>query len=197
MVIGQKIRNIREAYGWKQEVLAEKSGLTRASIGNYERGDRIPPADAAKRIADALNTSVDRLVNNEFGDYLAELFKNSYKVNAMDSETLSSFADLIGLADEFAIERYIDGEDLPSVEEIKELAGWLGDNIQEGAYIKEKMMYAAGFTLDPIAENETLDELDLEHVLKSPSLRLDKVELNNKEVKAINSFLKILKDFRN
>ena len=197
MVIGQKIRNIREAYGWKQEVLAEKSGLTRASIGNYERGDRIPPADAAKRIADALNTSIDRLVNNEFGDYLAELFKNSYKVNAMDSETLSSFADLIGLADEFAIERYIDGEDLPSVEEIKELAGWLGDNIQEGAYIKEKMMYAAGFTLDPIAENETLDELDLEHVLKSPSLRLDKVELNNKEVNAINSFLKILKDFRN
>lgn len=197
MVIGQKIRNIREAYGWKQEILAEKSGLTRASIGNYERGDRIPPADAAKRIADALNTSVDRLVNNEFGDYLATLFKNSYKVNSMDSETLRGFADLIGLADEFAIERYIDGEDLPTVEEIKELAVWLGDNIEEGAYIREKLMYAAGFTLDPAADSVPLDELDLEHILESARLRLDKVELNNKEVRAIHSFLKILKDLRN
>jgi len=49
--------------GWAQKDLAEKSGISRVMIGKYERGENIPSIDvAAKKIADALEVSLDYLV---------------------------------------------------------------------------------------------------------------------------------------
>ncbi|SHJ99295.1 Transcriptional regulator, contains XRE-family HTH domain [Hathewaya proteolytica DSM 3090] len=58
MSIGKKIKELRLSKNMKQSDLAEKSGISRVAIGNYERGDRIPKADVLSSIAAALGVSV-------------------------------------------------------------------------------------------------------------------------------------------
>jgi transcriptional regulator with XRE-family HTH domain len=56
------IGDTREAKGWNQSELADKSGVSRVMIGKYERGEAVPSIDAAKKIADALDVTLDYLV---------------------------------------------------------------------------------------------------------------------------------------
>lgn len=56
------ISDTREAKGWNQSELADKSGVSRVMIGKYERGEAVPSIDGAKKIADALDVTLDYLV---------------------------------------------------------------------------------------------------------------------------------------
>jgi transcriptional regulator with XRE-family HTH domain len=56
------ISDLREAKAWNQSELADKSGVSRVMIGKYERGEAVPSIDAAKKIADALEVTLDYLV---------------------------------------------------------------------------------------------------------------------------------------
>jgi putative transcriptional regulator len=53
-----KLREIRELRGWSQGVLAEKAGVSRDSISNYETGHREAYPSTAKKLADALGVSI-------------------------------------------------------------------------------------------------------------------------------------------
>ena len=59
-LIGKRIRTIREEKGWKQEVFAEKVGLSPTYIGMIERGEKIPKLETFVRIANVLNVSAGR-----------------------------------------------------------------------------------------------------------------------------------------
>jgi len=54
--------SIRKAKGWSQTELATNSGVSREMIGKYERGEAVPSINAAKKIADAFEVSLDYLV---------------------------------------------------------------------------------------------------------------------------------------
>ena len=56
------ISNLRKEKGWSQTDLANESGVSREMIRKYERGLALPSVDAAKKIADAFNVSLDYLV---------------------------------------------------------------------------------------------------------------------------------------
>lgn len=60
--IGRRIKEIREEKGLTQSKLAEIAHIARVSVGNYERGIRIPKADVMHSIAVALGVSVDDLL---------------------------------------------------------------------------------------------------------------------------------------
>lgn len=62
MSLGSKIKEVRELFGMTQKDLAEKSGISRVSIGNYERDSRIPNSTVLKKIATALHTNPDYLL---------------------------------------------------------------------------------------------------------------------------------------
>jgi transcriptional regulator with XRE-family HTH domain len=62
MNTGKIIADLRDKLAWSQTDLADKSGVSRVMIGKYERGEAVPSIDAAKRIADALEVSLDYLV---------------------------------------------------------------------------------------------------------------------------------------
>lgn len=62
MNTGKIIADLREARGWSQTDLASKSSVSRVMIGKYERGEAIPSIEAAKKIADAFEVSLDYLV---------------------------------------------------------------------------------------------------------------------------------------
>lgn len=62
MSLGDNLKNLRKSKKLTQKDLAMRSGITRESIGNYERGDRIPPADVLAKIADALDIPVTHIL---------------------------------------------------------------------------------------------------------------------------------------
>jgi transcriptional regulator with XRE-family HTH domain len=64
--MGYKIREIREAKGMSQETLAEKAGISRTIIWNLETNpDAVTTTKTLKSIADALDTTVDKIFFTE------------------------------------------------------------------------------------------------------------------------------------
>ncbi|MFW5758449.1 MAG: helix-turn-helix domain-containing protein [Bacteroidota bacterium] len=59
---GKITATLRDAKDWSQTDLANNSGVTRVMIGKYERGEDVPSIDAAKKIANAFEVSLDYLV---------------------------------------------------------------------------------------------------------------------------------------
>lgn len=67
MNLGDAIKELRLMRGLKQEDLAKKAGLSRISIGNYERNDRMPRYDILIKIANALDVEAGDLFWNPEG----------------------------------------------------------------------------------------------------------------------------------
>lgn len=63
--VGKMIRDRREQLGLTQDRLAELASLDRAAIARYESGEAEPGAQALSGIADALETTVDRLLGRD------------------------------------------------------------------------------------------------------------------------------------
>ena len=59
------LRERREAIGLSQGALAERTGVSRATIGAVEQGRHVPAADAAVRIARVLGSTVEALFGGE------------------------------------------------------------------------------------------------------------------------------------
>ena len=81
MLLGDKIRELRKLKKLTQEDLANRSGISRVSIGNYERNDRTPDAITLVKIAKGLKIPV-----SDFFD-IDEL--------QTEEETLVAYFDLI------------------------------------------------------------------------------------------------------
>lgn len=105
-MIGDNIKKYREDKGWSQEQLADLSSLTKISIGNYERGKRIPQVDVLQRIADALNIPICYLIDENVGENYFLTFmqsldftietnadKNGYSIK-LPTDSQSLFVDL-------------------------------------------------------------------------------------------------------
>lgn len=60
----ERLRDLRREYGENQEDLSKLLGLTRSTIGEYERGRIMPPFDKLKIIANHYQVTVDYLMGN-------------------------------------------------------------------------------------------------------------------------------------
>lgn len=60
--IGQQIRAARERNGWRQEDLAQESGIARANIARLEKGGQVPKVGTLRRVAAALGLETDALL---------------------------------------------------------------------------------------------------------------------------------------
>ncbi len=56
-----------------QKKLADKAGVTEAAMSHYLKGDRTPRASVLGRIANALGTTTDYLLNGNEADSASEL----------------------------------------------------------------------------------------------------------------------------
>jgi transcriptional regulator with XRE-family HTH domain len=61
MNIGSKISDLRKEKGLSRDALGKLVGTSGAVIGRYEREEITPSIDVAKRMADALDISLDYL----------------------------------------------------------------------------------------------------------------------------------------
>lgn len=60
--IGKNIRTYRHLKKWRQEDLAEKTGLSTNYIGMVERGEKIPALETFISIVNALGVSADMIL---------------------------------------------------------------------------------------------------------------------------------------
>jgi transcriptional regulator with XRE-family HTH domain len=60
--LGKSVRRLRRELGWTQDVLADRSGLHRAHIGEIERGETNVTLLTLKTLADALNVRITDLL---------------------------------------------------------------------------------------------------------------------------------------
>jgi transcriptional regulator with XRE-family HTH domain len=58
---GARIRALRKHRGWSQDVLADRSGLHRAHIGEIERGETNVTLQTVKTLADTLGVTLGEL----------------------------------------------------------------------------------------------------------------------------------------
>ncbi|WP_228030348.1 helix-turn-helix domain-containing protein [Gimesia benthica] len=97
---GPKLRKIRENRGLSQSELAEKAGFQPSAISHFETGRRSPSFDNLRRLADALNVTIDFLLGREkkaegAGPVAEKLFRHFSEISAEDQENLADFAAML------------------------------------------------------------------------------------------------------
>lgn len=60
--MGMRIRQVRKAKGWSQDVLAKKCGISMSFLGHIERGTRIMSLETFVSICTALDAAADELL---------------------------------------------------------------------------------------------------------------------------------------
>jgi transcriptional regulator with XRE-family HTH domain len=97
METGSIITSLRKEKNWSQTELATKSGVSREMIGKYERGEAVPSIEAAKKIADAFEVSLDYLVgegiNSKFDKKTVKRLQDIEKLEAGDKEHVFAMLD--------------------------------------------------------------------------------------------------------
>jgi len=104
MTVGDRIKELRLLNKMTQSELAERVGLTYVQIGRYEKQKSNPSADVLQRLAEALNTSADFLMNGDSQDIVAgkitdrelvSLFQAVEQLNNDDQQMIKTFLDAI------------------------------------------------------------------------------------------------------
>ena len=99
MDLGNKIKEVRNQKGIKREDLAQLIGTSAAIIGRYERNERTPSIEVAKKIAQALEISLDYLTGDS--SVLVQDKKMVYrleelqKVNPADKDRILYILDVM------------------------------------------------------------------------------------------------------
>ena len=57
--IGEKLKTLRKSQRLTQQTVADKVGITRATLSNYEINRRVPDLRTLQKLSDAFNVSLD------------------------------------------------------------------------------------------------------------------------------------------
>ena len=104
VILANNIATYRRKMNLSRAELAQKTGLTEASIGQYERGGRVPQISILCRIADALNVSLDVLASHDSKSYDAvkeyrfdkacEFVRSwNYKISCDENDSVTLFEE--------------------------------------------------------------------------------------------------------
>lgn len=85
-----RLRQAREQAGFTQQDLAEKLGITKSAVGNYENGVSSPKWDVLLRIFDVLQVEPNFL----YQDSLSSELSGAVQLTPRQSALLSSFDQL-------------------------------------------------------------------------------------------------------
>lgn len=67
-MIGERIEELRKQKGWTQAKLGDLADISREQISRYEHGKNLPDFPTTVRIAQALEVSIDSLLNGPNAD---------------------------------------------------------------------------------------------------------------------------------
>lgn len=80
MNLGENILKLRKEFNLSQEQLAEKVGVSRQTISNWELGETMPNPEQLKILSKTLNVSIDELLDNDIKLILEKKISNTEKL---------------------------------------------------------------------------------------------------------------------
>ena len=89
--IGNNIKRILKAKKWTYKVLSEKSNVSSSTLSNISSGKALPRVETLYRIAQALDTSMDYLINNESDQYTIIIDKEFFGIYSQLNATEKNF----------------------------------------------------------------------------------------------------------
>lgn len=78
--MNENILKLRKGLKLSQEELAEKIGVTRQTISNWELGETQPNVEQLKKLSEVFKISIDELVGNDVKGILEEKISNTEKL---------------------------------------------------------------------------------------------------------------------
>jgi CheY-like chemotaxis protein/DNA-binding XRE family transcriptional regulator len=88
MDFSKSLKNIRKDLKISQQDLARRMGIAQSTVGMWETGKRTPKLDEIKRLARALNITVDRLISR--GNKKIEITRNAVYIDGKEVEGLNA-----------------------------------------------------------------------------------------------------------
>jgi transcriptional regulator with XRE-family HTH domain len=101
-IFPERLREARSLRGLSQEDVARKSGLQPSAVSHFESGTRKPSFDNLRKLADALDVTIDYLVGRvaaATGAVPAKLFRKVGQLSSADQELIEQMADRLGKLD--------------------------------------------------------------------------------------------------
>lgn len=101
-IFAKRLKNIREEKGITQAELAQKVDLQTAAISHFETGQRKPSFENLKKLANALNISIDYLMGREIkesGDIAEKVFRHFEKLSVDDQQKIQEFTEFLAQKD--------------------------------------------------------------------------------------------------
>ena len=102
MSVGERIKELRTTKKWTQSELAKAVGLTYIQVGRYETQKSNPSSEVLQKLANALDTTADYLMNGSQDEVvsaqltdkeLLKQFKAVEQLNAEDKHLIKTFID--------------------------------------------------------------------------------------------------------
>ncbi len=98
-IFPSRLRGIREKRALNQAELAKRAGLQASAVSHFETGTRKPSFDNLRRLADALDVTMDYLIgrvgDNQVSVGHDQLYRNIGNLTAEDREFAESFIKLL------------------------------------------------------------------------------------------------------
>ena len=101
MAFPEKLKYLRTKMNLTQKDFAEKIGVSQSSINYWEKGQRIPSIEAAAKIADFFNITIESLLDSE------DRFINQKPLNMITGtfyDYTDNIADIHFTTDEYSID---------------------------------------------------------------------------------------------
>ncbi|WP_419791627.1 helix-turn-helix domain-containing protein [Staphylococcus chromogenes] len=106
MTTGQRIKELRNARGFRQAQLSDKTGLSTQVISNIERGYSKPNDTQLRLIADALNVSTYEILDGDFSKEIIPLmFHDKATFDSFSESKQNEIMELLKDHADFLIER--------------------------------------------------------------------------------------------
>ena len=97
----ENLRSLRKARGMSQQQLADAIGVTQQAIHQYENNKIEPDIENLKRLADALSTSVDYLINHRPST------QESYTIISEEEMSLLEYYRCMSVADKRFVKKLL------------------------------------------------------------------------------------------
>ncbi len=159
MDVGEKIKIALEARGMSQKELSEKAHATEASISRYINGERYPKWQIAKRIADALDVSLDWLADRKT-ESSSEIPNNCEHITE-DGVTCAKYPACDDCLDNplnkvKGSERLLKGKDEPTISKMEQVDKDINVRSKEAPYIdiETGILHWCGWKYRRIYEDE-------------------------------------------
>lgn len=98
-IISKQIIKLRNKQGWTQQQLAEKIGVSKQSVSNWETGEKLPRMGKIEEMANIFNVTVSYIVDGKSDtekeniDIVKNLEKQGIIINFADYEGFEKLSD--------------------------------------------------------------------------------------------------------